>query len=118
MSISANELFLSGLNPSPWYSGHDELWILKAADPPQKKVEPEAKKPEKGVIELKMPLCCEGCVDRVGKKLKELHGVSSVSCDLAKQKVVVKSDLKPEDFLKMAKKISKRAELWDSKEKK
>ncbi|KAL3697771.1 hypothetical protein R1sor_011847 [Riccia sorocarpa] len=118
MSIYSNELFQSGLNPSLWYLGYDEPWILKPAPPPEKKPEPEVKKPEKGVIELRMPLSCEGCKDRVSKHLKEIDGVNSVDCDLMKQKVVVKGDVKPEKVLQMAKQISKRAEFWDSKEKK
>ncbi|KAL2644367.1 hypothetical protein R1flu_011954 [Riccia fluitans] len=137
-------LFYRGHNPSSWYSGYNESWIMKAiaaantekdAEKKKKQQQEEAKKVEaekkknnndegkklmlkNGVIELRMPLCCEGCIEKVHKKLKAMDGVSSVICDQEMQKVVVKGDAKPETVLKKARKIHKRADFWNSKEKK
>ncbi|KAG6551870.1 hypothetical protein Mapa_006484 [Marchantia paleacea] len=111
MPVNQNELFYAGYNPSSWYSGHDESWIMRAlnAEEAEKKRQEEA---EKGIIELRMPLCCEGCVVKVHKKLKAMDGVASVHCDQEKQKVVVKGEAKPEAVLKKAQKILKRTEFW------
>ncbi|KAL3697778.1 hypothetical protein R1sor_011854 [Riccia sorocarpa] len=157
MSISQDEkvtcdclqLFYRGHNPSSWYSGANESWIMKAIAAANAEKDAEKKKGKKqqhvqsveskkqeaekkknpsneegkkaenaknGVIELRMALCCEGCIEKVHRKLKAMDGVSSVVCDQERQKVIVKGDAKPEYVLKKARKIHKRADFFNSKE--
>ncbi|KAL2652239.1 hypothetical protein R1flu_020367 [Riccia fluitans] len=67
---------------------------------------------KKGIVELRMPLCCEGCVEKVQRKLKSLKGVASVECSQEKQKVVVRGSASPEDVLKRAKTALPRSTFW------
>ncbi|KAG6554179.1 hypothetical protein Mapa_004095 [Marchantia paleacea] len=91
----------------------------EAVSPPeaQKEVKEAAKEevkeePKEEVIELKVPICCEGCVEKMEKKLILMEGVVGVECDVEKQKVTVRGTAKPEAVLKKARKIQKRSDLW------
>ncbi|KAG6548240.1 hypothetical protein Mapa_010291 [Marchantia paleacea] len=69
----------------------------------------------RGVVELRMPLCCEGCVEKVQKKFTDMDGVASVECNTEKQKVTIRGTAKPEAVLKKAKKILSRSEFGKGK---
>ncbi|BBN02068.1 hypothetical protein MPTK1_2g12480 [Marchantia polymorpha subsp. ruderalis] len=69
----------------------------------------------RGVVELRMPLCCEGCVEKVHKKFTDMDGVASVECNTEKQKVTIRGTAKPEAVLRKAKKILSRSEFWKGK---
>ncbi|KAL3699593.1 hypothetical protein R1sor_017615 [Riccia sorocarpa] len=65
-----------------------------------------------GIVELRMPLCCEGCVEKVQRKLKSVRGVASIECSQEQQKVVVRGSAAPEDVLKGAKAALPRSTFW------
>ncbi|KAL3697769.1 hypothetical protein R1sor_011845 [Riccia sorocarpa] len=111
MSINPNEMFYRGYNPAFFYGGYDEYWILGQGGPTSF-LNDEKEKELKGIIKLKMPLCCEGCVEKVTKKLKQMEGVASVECNTEKQKVTVRGEAKPDHVLAAAKKILPRSEFW------
>ncbi|BFI24505.1 hypothetical protein AXG93_3137s1080 [Marchantia polymorpha subsp. ruderalis] len=75
--------------------------------------DPKAVLEKKGIVELRMPLCCEGCVERVQKKFKSLKGVASVECSQEKQKVVVRGSATPEEVLKRAQATLSRSSFWE-----
>ncbi|KAG6549596.1 hypothetical protein Mapa_008574 [Marchantia paleacea] len=68
---------------------------------------------KKGIVELRMPLCCEGCVEKVQKKLNKLKGVAFVECSQEKQKVVVRGSATPEEVLKRAQATWSRSSFWE-----
>ncbi|BBN00747.1 hypothetical protein MPTK1_2g01750 [Marchantia polymorpha subsp. ruderalis] len=115
MAMNPNELFYAGYNPMPWYNGHNDYWIMRALNAEKQAEKKKQEDAKKGIIEMSMPLCCEGCIMKVHKKLKTMDGVASVECDQLKQKVIVKGDANPEAVLKKARKINKRADFWKEK---
>ncbi|KAG6554600.1 hypothetical protein Mapa_003618 [Marchantia paleacea] len=64
------------------------------------------------VVELKVPLCCEGCEEKVRFELTSLDGVNEISVDMETQKVIVKGDIQASTILKTVKRVQNRAELW------
>ncbi|KAL2645199.1 hypothetical protein R1flu_012786 [Riccia fluitans] len=111
---SANKGFLMGTPPyipaTPPYS---------AATPhtPQTVNNRAAYAPEVGqqtlsqTVELKVPVCCEACEERVIHALLNCSGVESVRCDAIKQRVTITGTAAPADLLKICKKLHKRSEL-------
>ncbi|KAH9543191.1 hypothetical protein CY35_13G050500 [Sphagnum magellanicum] len=63
-------------------------------------------------LELRVPLCCERCEERVKESLMDMDGVEGVLCDQSNQRVTVTGDVQPQKVLKRVKKIKKRSELW------
>ncbi|BBN19257.1 hypothetical protein MPTK1_8g09150 [Marchantia polymorpha subsp. ruderalis] len=67
-------------------------------------------------IELKVPMCCEGCEENVRGELTLLEGVKEIDIDVTTQKVIVLSHydvhLEPCVVLNAVKKVKHRAELW------
>lgn len=117
MSVPNQEFFHftsygAGYDPT-WYNHYDPAWL--AGSQPAKKAEEESSKEE--VTELKVNLCCEGCVEKVYKKLKAMDGVANVHCDVDKKKVTVTGPAKAERVLKEVKKIShlSGSTLWKKK---
>lgn len=76
------QLFYAGYNPSPWYNGHNDYWILRALNAEKPIEKKKQEDPKKGIIELSMPLCCEGCILKVHKKLKPIDGKRFISVEL------------------------------------
>ncbi|KAG6548242.1 hypothetical protein Mapa_010293 [Marchantia paleacea] len=113
MSFAQNELFYLGSNQPGWYAGYNPSWIMS------RRVEkvPAEKQDDSniGVIEMRMSFCCEGCVEKVQKKLKIIEGVGSVEINTQSQKVIVRGTAKPAAVLKEAKKIVDRTEFWKEK---
>ncbi|KAL2644639.1 hypothetical protein R1flu_012226 [Riccia fluitans] len=64
------------------------------------------------VVELKVPLCCQGCEENVRFELTSLDGVNEISVDMETQKVVVKGEIQPSTILKTVKRVENRAEFW------
>ncbi|KAH9574570.1 hypothetical protein CY35_01G065100 [Sphagnum magellanicum] len=62
--------------------------------------------------ELRVPMCCSKCEDKVCEALIEMSGVDEVQTDQYNQKVTVVGMVEPEDVLKRVKCIKKRTELW------
>ncbi|KAG6542338.1 hypothetical protein Mapa_016264 [Marchantia paleacea] len=62
-------------------------------------------------VELKVPVCCEACEERVKHALLNCNGVDSVRCDTIRQRVTVTGTAAPADLLKICKKLHKRSEL-------
>ncbi|CAM6123573.1 unnamed protein product [Calypogeia fissa] len=65
-------------------------------------------------MELKVPICCEGCEERVLSRLIDIEGVQSVKCDQLKQKVTVSGTASPSEVLNACKKLFKRSKWWNS----
>lgn len=68
------QLFYAGYNPSPWYNGHNDYWVMRALNAEKQAEKKKQEDAKKGIIELSMPLCCEGCIMKVHKKLKPMDG--------------------------------------------
>lgn len=65
-------------------------------------------------MELKVPICCEGCEERVLSRLIDIDGVQSVKCDQLRQKVTVSGTAPPAEVINACKKIFKRSKWWSS----
>ncbi|CAM6090903.1 unnamed protein product [Calypogeia fissa] len=63
-------------------------------------------------MELNVPICCEGCEERVLSCLIDIYGVDSVKCDQLKQKVTVSGTASPAEVLAACKKLFKRSRWW------
>jgi len=85
----------------------------KSKKPAEEKPKENDKKPK--VIEIDVFLCCENCVRKVQKALKEMDGVDSINCDIVARKVIVTGDAKPESVLKKVQKVRKDAKLVPKK---
>ncbi|BBN02069.1 hypothetical protein MPTK1_2g12490 [Marchantia polymorpha subsp. ruderalis] len=110
MAAAPNELLYLGSNQPGWYAGYNSSWIM----PTRVEKVPAEKQDDskKGVIEMRMPFCCDGCVEKVQKKLKIMEGVGSVEIITQSQKVIVRGTAKPTAVLKEAKRIVDRTEFW------
>ncbi|KAG6551869.1 hypothetical protein Mapa_006483 [Marchantia paleacea] len=122
MSISRSAAFYGGYNQSSWFSGHEETWnvrpiaVSNSGGQAEEKKQGSATIDEKmGIIELRVPLCCEGCVEKIMRKVEPMDGVRYLYCDQEKQKVVVRGDAKPQEVLKRAKQVLNRSEFWTEK---
>lgn len=107
MSVPNNEFFHftsygSGYDPT-WFNHYDPTWLSGAVAP---KAESKESADKEHVTELNVNLCCEGCVEKVYKRVKALDGVANVHCDPDKNKVSVTGPAKKERVLKEVKKIS------------
>ncbi|TVU30580.1 hypothetical protein EJB05_22210 [Eragrostis curvula] len=60
----------------------------KAADKP-KKEEKKPKEPKEETVTLKIRLHCEGCIDRIKRRISKIKGVKDVAIDAAKDLVKV-----------------------------
>ncbi|CAM6103761.1 unnamed protein product [Calypogeia fissa] len=67
------------------------------------------------VVELKVPVCCEACEERVKHALLNVSGVESVKTDTYTQRVAVKGNVAPADILRICRKLHKRSELLQKK---
>lgn len=61
---------------------------------------------------LQVPMCCDKCVEKVGKALEDLEGVSDVVCDQYQQKVVISGDVDPEKVLHRVRRVKKKSKFW------
>ena len=74
---------------------------------------PTTTTPPPTVVDLRVDMACSGCEAAVKRVLEATPGVSSVSVDLAAQRVRVGvAALTPEEVLAAAAKSGKKAELW------
>lgn len=64
------------------------------------------------VLEFRVPLCCEGCQERIMKHFRHVRGVENVSCDLNRHKVVIHGYAPPHEVLRILRKQFPRAEFW------
>jgi copper chaperone CopZ len=55
-------------------------------------------------LELKVPMCCDKCEEKVKEELEELNGVRSVICDRINQRVTIVGFVDPLQALKQVKK--------------
>jgi copper chaperone CopZ len=108
MSVPNQEFFHfsswgSSYDPT-WYNHYDPAWLR--GESKQTKEESKGDKDKEQVTELNVNRCCEGCVEKVYKRVKAMDGVANVHCDTAKNKVTVTGPAKPEAVLKEVKRIS------------
>ncbi|KAG0562670.1 hypothetical protein M758_9G092600 [Ceratodon purpureus] len=64
------------------------------------------------VIELKVPMCCNKCKEKVQEELEEMEGVKDVLCDQFNQRVTVTGYADPLRVLKRVKKVKKKSEFF------
>lgn len=64
------------------------------------------------ILELKVPMCCNKCEEKVKEHLKELEGVHDVVCDQTKQRVTVAGPVDPFLALRKAKKVKKKSDFF------
>jgi copper chaperone CopZ len=62
---------------------------------------------------LRVPLCCEKCIDKVKKALYEVEGVRNVECDQAEQKVIVSGNVDPERAVRRVRRVKKKSLYWN-----
>jgi copper chaperone CopZ len=65
-------------------------------------------------VALHVSMCCEKCVQKVRKSLKNVEDVDSVEVDMPRQRVIVRGYVSPERVLRKVRKAKKSAEFWDS----
>ena len=63
------------------------------------------------VLELRVPMCCEKCREKVKEELEELEGVRGVICDQYNQRVTVTGFVDP---LRALKKVKKKSEFFNA----
>lgn len=63
-------------------------------------------------LELRVPLCCEKCINKVKKALYQVEGVEDVVCDQAEQKVTITGNVNPEIALRRVKRVKKNSIYW------
>jgi copper chaperone CopZ len=68
--------------------------------------------PCRTTMDLHVPICCEGCEERVKSRLIDIEGVDSVKCDQAKQKVTVSGTAPAAEVLRVCRKLFKRSNWW------
>lgn len=64
------------------------------------------------VMDFRVPLCCEGCQERIMKHFRYVRGVENVSCDLNRHKVTIQGYAPPSEVLRILRKQFPRAEFW------
>ncbi|ERN08110.1 hypothetical protein AMTRI_Chr09g37210 [Amborella trichopoda] len=64
------------------------------------------------IVELKVRMCCTGCVKEVKTALSKLRGVDSVDINLELEKVTVTGYVDRNKVLKYVRRSGKRAEFW------
>lgn len=68
---------------------------------------------EVSVVELRVPLCCDDCEEKIMDHLMGLDGVEGVLCDQDQQKVTVSGSASSDDILTACQELFPDAELWD-----
>jgi copper chaperone CopZ len=64
------------------------------------------------VLELRVPMCCEKCEEKVKEALEELDGVKNVVTDQYNQRVTVTGFVDPLKALRRVKKVKKKSEFF------
>lgn len=64
------------------------------------------------ILELKVPMCCEKCQQKVKEELEGLEGVRSVECDQFNQRVTVTGNVDPILALRRVKKVKKKSDFF------
>ncbi|CAM6016375.1 unnamed protein product [Sphagnum balticum] len=65
-------------------------------------------------LELRVPLCCEKCINKVKKALYQVEGVEDVVCDQPEQKVTITGNVNPETALRRVQRVKKYSIYWYS----
>lgn len=65
------------------------------------------------VLELKVPMCCDKCQEKVMEALEECDGVEDVICDQYNQRVTVTGFVDPMKALRKVKKVKKKSEFFN-----
>ncbi len=65
-------------------------------------------------IELKVPMCCTKCQEKVREELLDMEGVYSVLCDQQSQRATITASnyVDPLRLLRKVKRIKKKSEFW------
>lgn len=75
-------------------------------------VYPERSRGYLPVLELRVPMCCDKCQEKVKEELEELEGVQDVICDQYNQRVTVTGFVDAFRALKKVKKVKKKSEFF------
>ncbi|CAM6058148.1 unnamed protein product [Sphagnum tenellum] len=110
MSIGMNELF--------YRQGEEPAWIVdrNGSYRDNREVSPFSRHGRYlQDIDLKVPMCCAKCEEKVREELLDVEGVYSVVCDQHCQKVTVTGNYNSVDplrLLKKVKRIKKNSKFW------
>ncbi|CAK9203912.1 unnamed protein product [Sphagnum troendelagicum] len=110
MSIGMNELF--------YRQGEEPAWIVdrNGSYRDNREVSPFSRHGRYlQDIDLKVPMCCAKCEEKVREELLDVEGVYSVVCDQHCQKVTVTGNynsVDPLHLLKKVKRIKKNSKFW------
>ncbi len=63
-------------------------------------------------LEMRVPLCCEKCINKVKKALYQVEGVEDVVCDQTEQKVTITGNVNSEAALRRVKRVKKNSIYW------
>jgi copper chaperone CopZ len=64
------------------------------------------------ILELKVPMCCDKCQQKVKEELEGLEGIRSVECDQFNQRVTITGNVDPILALKRVKKVKKKSDFF------
>jgi copper chaperone CopZ len=64
------------------------------------------------VMEMRVPMCCEKCQEKVKEAVQECDGVKNVVCDQYNQKVTVTGFVDPLKVLRRVKRVKKKSEFF------
>jgi copper chaperone CopZ len=64
------------------------------------------------VLELRVPMCCEKCEEKVKEAVEECDGVKNVICDQYNQRVTVTGFVDPLKVLRRVRKVKKKSEFF------
>lgn len=66
------------------------------------------------VLELRVPMCCEKCQEKVKEAVEECDGVKHVVCDQYNQRVTVTGFADPLKVLRRVKRVKKKSEFFNN----
>ncbi|XP_073008585.1 heavy metal-associated isoprenylated plant protein 3-like [Typha latifolia] len=84
---------ISPTNPPKKDAAKDGDAKKPAADKAKDQKKPDDKKPKESTVVLKIRLHCEGCIDRIKRRIQKIKGVDQVTVDAAKELVTVKGTM-------------------------
>lgn len=64
------------------------------------------------VLELRVPMCCEKCQEKVKEAVEECEGVKNVVCDQYNQRVTVTGFVDPLKVLRRVRRVKKKSEFF------
>ncbi|WJX25481.1 hypothetical protein P8452_14516 [Trifolium repens] len=64
------------------------------------------------IVELKVHMDCQGCEERIRRRISKLNGVDNLEIDMEKQKVTVTGYVDKKKVLRIVRRTGRKAEYW------